>query len=123
MKKTHFSTRRLQMSIAVSILGTFSLGLAGLVSAQGTLPSGPGDCAGLPSHEYPSKRDASHDRLKMGRAVRARVDRRIARERGCDVIVVLQRTSPPYDREYLRGSNRVPDRSPAKVLACSFALT
>jgi len=33
----------------------------------------------------------------------ARVADRIARQRGTDVIVVLRRTSPPYDYKYVRG--------------------
>src|SRR3954466_12375087 len=48
--KTHFSTRRRQLSLAVAIFGTMSLAITGLVGAAGSLPSGPGDCTGLPSH-------------------------------------------------------------------------
>ena len=33
----------------------------------------------------------------------ARTDDRIARQRGTDVIVILRRTSPPYDYRYVRG--------------------
>src|SRR5687768_17814787 len=53
--KTHFSTRRLQLSMAVAIFGTSSLAIAGLVGAQGALPSGPGDVAGLPAQDAVKK--------------------------------------------------------------------
>jgi uncharacterized protein GlcG (DUF336 family) len=53
--KRHFSAGRLQLSLAVAIFGTSSLAIAGLVGAQGTLPSGPGDCTGLPSHDAVKK--------------------------------------------------------------------
>jgi uncharacterized protein GlcG (DUF336 family) len=46
-----FSARTAKISLAITIFGTFSLAVAGLVSAEGSLPSGPGDCSGLPSHD------------------------------------------------------------------------
>lgn len=58
----------------------------------------------------PGKAKASPQRL-MGSSAKAdgrsrgysRVADRIARERGTDVILVLRRTTPPYDYKYVRG--------------------
>lgn len=49
--KSYFSASKAKVALAVAIFGTSSLGVAGLVSAGGSLPSGAGDCAGLPSHD------------------------------------------------------------------------
>lgn len=43
------------------------------------------------------------NRHRLERAERSSLADRIARERGQDVFVVLQRTSPPYDRKVVRG--------------------
>jgi hypothetical protein len=65
----------------------------------------PGDAcerAGLPPVDGKSKRAASPSQ-RWARAPRSSLADRIARQRGRDVIVVLQRTTPPYDRKYVRG--------------------
>ena len=65
----------------------------------------PGDAcerAGLPPVDRSAKRAASPDR-RLARGPRSNLADRIARRRGRDVIVVLQRTTPPYDRRYVRG--------------------
>jgi hypothetical protein len=50
-------------------------------------------------------------------------NRRAVRARRATSLWYYSARAHPYDREYLRDSYRVPDRSHAKVLACSFALT
>jgi hypothetical protein len=65
----------------------------------------PGDAcerAGLPPVDRRAKHAVSPDR-RLARGSRSNLADRIARQRGRDVIVVLQRTTPPYDRKYLRG--------------------
>ena len=70
------------------------------------------DCAraGLPAAtkktagQVPARsRTAVQHRSGFRHAERSAMADRIARERGQDVFVVLQRTSPPYDRKILRG--------------------
>lgn len=53
--KQRASMRTAKISLAIAIVGTLSLGVAGLVSAGGSLPSGAGDCSGLPSHDAVQK--------------------------------------------------------------------
>jgi hypothetical protein len=65
------------------------------------------DCgrAGLP----PARLDRQQatppprERPRFASAPRSALADRIARERGHDVIVILRRTSPPYDRQVVRG--------------------
>jgi hypothetical protein len=63
-----------------------------------------GDRAAAPSpliSEVPGRADAQDRRVPKG--PRSAMADRIARQRGRDVIVVLRRSSPPYDYKYLRG--------------------
>jgi hypothetical protein len=55
------------------------------------------NCEGLPG------RPTSRREAKLPRGPRSAFADRIARQRGYDVIVVLRRTSPPYDRRVVRG--------------------
>jgi hypothetical protein len=55
------------------------------------------NCEGLPG------RPASRREAQLPRAPRSAFADRIARQRGHDVIVVLRRTTPPYDRRMVRG--------------------
>jgi hypothetical protein len=54
-------------------------------------------CEGLPG------RPARHREVQLPRGPRSAFADRIARQRGYDVIVVLRRTTPPYDRRVVRG--------------------
>jgi hypothetical protein len=58
--------------------------------------------AGLPSNRRP-ERARPHNRQGFARVPRSALADRIARKRGHDVIVILQRTAPPYDRKAVRG--------------------
>jgi hypothetical protein len=58
--------------------------------------------AGLASANRAPKRAQSPDRVP-GDGRRSALADRIPRARGRNVIVVLQRTTPPYDRKYVRG--------------------
>jgi mannose-6-phosphate isomerase-like protein (cupin superfamily) len=49
------------------------------------------------------QRTVSRSRSPFGSAPRSALADRIARQRGRDVYVILQRTSPPYDRKVVRG--------------------
>jgi hypothetical protein len=51
--------------------------------------------------EAPRRADAQNRRVPQG--PRSAMADRIARQRGHDVIVVMRRSSPPYDYRYLRG--------------------
>jgi hypothetical protein len=55
------------------------------------------NCEGLPG------RPVSRRETQLPRGPRSAFADRIARQRGYDVIVVLRRTSPPYDRRVVRG--------------------
>ena len=55
------------------------------------------NCEGLPG------RPASRREAQLPRGPRSAFADRIARQRGHDVIVVLRRTTPPYDRRVVRG--------------------
>jgi hypothetical protein len=55
------------------------------------------NCDGLPG------RPASHRELQLPGGPRSAFADRIARQRGYDVIVVLRRSTPPYDRRVVRG--------------------
>jgi hypothetical protein len=55
------------------------------------------NCDGLPG------RPARHRQVQLPRGPRSAFADRIARQRGQDVIVVLRRTTPPYDRRVVRG--------------------
>lgn len=60
--------------------------------------------AGLPPPaERRAKRAVSREPLPWVRAPRTALGDRIARQRGRDVLVILQRTTPPYDRRFVRG--------------------
>ena len=60
--------------------------------------------AGLPPPDRKTRRAASRDQPRRAASgPRSALADRIARQRGRDVIVVLQRTTPPYDRKYVRG--------------------
>lgn len=59
------------------------------------------DCQRAGLAPTPSQRPAFNARLPSGE--RSALADRIARQRGHDVIVVLRRTTPPYDRKVLRG--------------------
>jgi hypothetical protein len=48
-------------------------------------------------------RPARHREVQLPRGPRSAFADRIARQRGYDVIVVLRRTTPPYDRRVVRG--------------------
>ena len=63
---------------------------------QATFRPGP-NCEGLPG------RSASRREAQLPRGPRSAFADRIARQRGHDVIVVLRRTTPPYDRRMVRG--------------------
>jgi hypothetical protein len=54
-------------------------------------------CEGLPG------RTSSRREARLPRGARSAFADRIARQRGHDVIVVLRRTTPPYDRRMVRG--------------------
>ena len=60
------------------------------------------EAAGLASANRPTKRAQSPDRVRGGGQRSALADR-IRRAGGRNVIVVLQRTTPPYDRKFVRG--------------------
>ena len=55
------------------------------------------NCEGLPG------RPTSRREARLPRGPRSALADRIARQRGHDVIVVLRRSSPPYDRRVVRG--------------------
>jgi hypothetical protein len=57
---------------------------------------------GISSANRATKRAQSPDRVREGGQRSALADR-IARQRGRNVIVILQRTTPPYDRKLVRG--------------------
>ena len=63
---------------------------------QATFRPGP-NCEGLPG------RPANRREVQLPRGPRSAFADRIARQRGHDVIVVLRRTTPPYDRRVVRG--------------------
>ena len=63
---------------------------------QATFRPGP-NCEGLPG------RPARRREAQLPRGPRSALADRIARQRGHDVIVVLRRTTPPYDRRVVRG--------------------
>ena len=63
---------------------------------QATFLPGP-NCEGLPG------RPASRREAQLPRGPRSAFADRIARQRGHHVIVVLRRTTPPYDRRTVRG--------------------
>src|SRR5262245_34436428 len=48
--KTNFLRKRVRAAVMATILGASALA-AGVVHAASPLPSGAGDCAGLPSHD------------------------------------------------------------------------
>jgi uncharacterized protein GlcG (DUF336 family) len=48
--KRHFSGNKLRVALVATIFGA-SVAVAGVVYAGGSLPSGAGDCSGMPSHE------------------------------------------------------------------------
>ncbi len=48
--KRHFAGKRLRVAAVAAILGASAV-TAHVVSAAGSLPAGPGDCSGLPSHD------------------------------------------------------------------------
>lgn len=63
------------------------------------------DCerAGLPSDMLDPPKPARRDRARLLSGERSAMADRIARSRGHDVIVILRRTTPPYNRKVLRG--------------------
>ena len=65
-----------------------------------------GDRAAAPSQQTsaPARIAAVQDRSRDLKGSRSPMADRIARQRGHDVIVVMRRSSPPYDYKYLRGS-------------------
>ena len=63
---------------------------------QATFRPGP-NCEGLPG------RSTGRREARLPRGPRSAFADRIARQRGHDVIVVLRRTTPPYDRRVVRG--------------------
>jgi hypothetical protein len=63
------------------------------------------DCkrAGLPADRPERAASRPRDRSRFTSGERSGMADRIAKSRGQDVIVILRRTSPPYDRKVVRG--------------------
>ena len=59
--------------------------------------------AGLPPDQPTQQTAPTRDRPKSGAGPRSALADRMARARGHDVIVILRRTTPPYDRREVRG--------------------